>query len=100
MNRTLATLTLLAASSQALAIDCAEFSRMAEALMRSHQSGVPMTETIEVFDYIEDEAALKAIKTMIIMAYEKPRYSTEKMQQREIADFRDKFAAACYRRKQ
>lgn len=99
MNRTLIAIALIAASSTASAIDCAQVGTLAEAFMKSHQKGVPISSVIKTIGGVTDPTAKQALKDMIVNAYSKPRYSTEQMQRREIADFRDEYATGCYRGK-
>jgi hypothetical protein len=97
MKRTLLALALITTTSTATAIDCAQVGNLAQAFMQSHQDGVPMASIMETIAGVADPTAKQALKDMIIDAYSKPRYNTEQMKRREIADFRDEYAAGCYR---
>ena len=68
---------------------CELMSGLASSIMGAHQSGVPMSQAMQLAD--EDPLTEK----MIIAAYEKPRYSTERMKQQEIAEFRDTVYLLC-----
>ena len=99
MNRTLIALALITTTSTASALDCNQFATLAEHVMRSHQSGVPLTSVMSNFEEnVSSAAARKVLKKMAVLAYEQPRYSTDKFQRKAIAEFRDDFATACYAR--
>lgn len=81
------TLTLASASQAEEKDVCAVIGELAEKVMEAHQAGVPMSAVME------DSGDL--LKELAIEAYSKPRYSTPRMQQRIIAEFRDAVYLVC-----
>lgn len=67
---------------------CDGFSEHAELIMQARQLGISMAEAMGKTDS-------KVHEEMIIAAYEKPRYSTDRMQQKAIEDFRDHWYLRC-----
>lgn len=75
---------------------CDDFSTLAHNIMEARQSGVPMKATMGVAeDSGMSDSLKKLIRNMVISAYEKPRFSTEKMQAREISEFENEYYLAC-----
>lgn len=70
---------------------CDALSGLAGSIMEAHQTGVSMSAAMRAAD--SDPLTEK----MIIAAYEKPRYSTDKMKRQEIAEFRDTVYLMCSR---
>lgn len=72
-------------------VTCEDYGELAGLIMRSRQAGVPLAQMMAIVrdDPVMREAAL--------MAYETPRYNTDSIRQREIADFRDSWTVICYR---
>jgi len=70
---------------------CDALSELAGSIMDAHQLGVPMSKAMKAAD--SDPLTEK----MVIAAYEKPRYSTEKMKRQETAEFRDTVYLMCSR---
>ena len=70
---------------------CAQLAELAESIMRARQRGVPLARQME----IARENGIDARRSIIIMAYEEPHYSTPSIQERVIGDFRDEIHLAC-----
>lgn len=68
---------------------CNQWSELAETVMSSRQSGVAMSKMMGLTD------GDKTFETMIIEAYDKPRFNGDKFQQRAISDFRDEWYSIC-----
>lgn len=68
---------------------CNGIGALAASAMGAHQSGVPLSTAIKV-GALDDVS-----RRIVIEAYEHPRYSTESVRQRAIADFRDKQHLRC-----
>lgn len=73
---------------------CSSYSDLSEKIMTNRQSGVAMSKMMSTVDGQKD-AMSKVIEEIIIEAYEKPRYSTERMQKRTIEDFRNSIYLTC-----
>lgn len=72
---------------------CADWSSLAENIMRSRQAGVSMAEMMKL------TKGTKPAQRMVIAAYEERRYHTEEIQQRKVEDFRDEAYLACVKTK-
>jgi len=72
---------------------CEQIASVAESVMDAHQHGVSMA---AMMDIAKDNAL---IEKMTVEAYEGARYSTKEIQDREIADFRDKWYMWCFKDK-
>lgn len=70
---------------------CKTWSGMAETIMKARQVGAPMSELMDA----AEEANSEAMKKIVIMAYEKPRFSAEEVQKRSTDEFRDEIYLAC-----
>ena len=93
MIKTLLLTTALRASTTAVAEEkqasCEDIAAVAESIMKSRQAGVPATKMIE----LTKDTPL--FKTLTVMAYERPRYNTDEVQQRIIRDFTDDIYLEC-----
>lgn len=68
---------------------CESASRLAKTIMEGRLAGVSMSEMMS----IAKEGGLS--HTMIIEAYDSPRYQTPAMQRRAVEEFRDKWYLLC-----
>lgn len=66
---------------------CGAIGELAEGIMKAHQIGVPMSKIVE--------GGNELVEAMAIDAYSRPRYSTERMQNRAVAEFRDAVYLMC-----
>ena len=101
MKRTTLTIaaTLIAASyaPHSIAEDvCAPIEGSARVTMESRQAGVPLSTSIRIANDSAVRQSTKDLLTaMVREAYEQPRYSTERMQERAIRDFTDDWYMQC-----
>ncbi len=92
---TLAICLFLSAPSQAEKSwqeKCATVGIFAEIVMENRQAGVSMAKMMELTDA---DAVLS--HEIIINAYSSPRYSTERVQKREVENYRDRWYLDCVR---
>jgi hypothetical protein len=85
-------LTTVVSAEEDWRITCESLGKLATNVMTSHQSGTSMSELMKLAngnDFIEK---------IIISAYESPRYSSKKMQDRSTGQFRDKIYLECVHR--
>ncbi len=76
--------------------DCAVFAALAHNIMDGRQKGVSMKESMEISERSKLPDNLKAVvKSIVISAYERPRYSTEQMKAREVTEFENGYYLAC-----
>lgn len=68
---------------------CGVISEFAEVTMESRQSGTPMSKLMEAAN------GEKSMESIIIRAYEKPRFRTNEMKQQTIENYRDAIYLAC-----
>jgi len=71
-----------------IAEQCRRYEEFAETLMQGRQAGVPMSTALGTTDN-------ELLNHLVVSAYEKPRYGTENMQQREVEDFRNEVYLEC-----
>lgn len=76
---------------------CNSIESLARQVMRARQAGVPLSAVLSAGD--PDNPAKEMVRSMAMIAYGGPRYSTEEYKQREIDEFANKFAHMCYNRK-
>jgi hypothetical protein len=70
---------------------CATYAELAETIMRSHQSGVSLSQVFEVMGSDSDPL----VRELVIKAYDKPRYRTDQAKNRAISDYRDFVHVEC-----
>lgn len=92
-KRVMLLVTGLFVSSLATAADdwkkrCSSMGDLAEQIMGARQDGIAMSKMIET-------AQGQLTETMIMGAYERPRYNTEANRKREIGDYRDAWYLRC-----
>lgn len=68
---------------------CKAISGLAEQVMSSRQAGVDMSEMYEL------SKNSKLGQSIIMMAFEKPMYGTEKYKQREVSNFKNLWFKEC-----
>lgn len=73
---------------------CEPVSSLAETIMRNRQHGAPMVGMMKKLETV-DPNIRNVIKSLIITAYEKPRWNSDQMVLREVQDFRDQSYLAC-----
>lgn len=76
---------------------CAMIGELAEVTMRARQGGVPMSQLMGILgnsDAPQEVASL--VNSMVVMAYEQPRYRTAAVQADTVSDFRDRFEVMCF----
>ncbi|SDY98096.1 hypothetical protein [Nitrosomonas sp. Nm33] len=74
---------------------CEVASAYATAIMESRQAGVAMSRLMELTKEEGPKDDQSLIEMIIIDAYDRPRYSTEPMQQRAMEEFRDDTYLKC-----
>ena len=86
---TLAATLAATLATTAVAQDCQQIGELAESIMKARQSGVAMREQYELVD------GFALGEFLIQRAYEEPRFSTDRHQQRVTRDFGDTWFLAC-----
>lgn len=76
---------------------CSSVSSLSEKIMSNRQQGVAMSKMLEVGQGA-DPTLYDLAKSIVMAAYEKPRFHTKENIQRSIEDFRDEFFLACVKR--
>lgn len=90
----IATAMTLAASAAATADECREAGDAAAAVMVARQAGTAISALMPDMAARGDRYV-----EMLLMAYERPRYSSDEFQQREVEDYRSLWETGCYRAK-
>ena len=76
---------------------CKSHTEFAERVMTFRQEGVSIAEMIEL-SKDEGNDVREYVESLILTAYEQPRYSTERIKQETIENFRDEAYLACAKR--
>lgn len=69
---------------------CVVLSDLAEQIMENRQGGVPLSDMMRISGDNE------MIRTMVLEAYNQPRFNTSSYQLEAIQDFSDSIALICY----
>lgn len=77
---------------------CDQLGDLAKAIMSSRQSGVPMQEVMRIANKGKDDELARAVREMIVAAYEKPRFSSESNRDGAKVDFQNEVYLACIKR--
>lgn len=92
---TLIAAILVAGTAQA---NCSLLGDLAENVMKSRQANVPISKLMGATDElgVSNDKALELYKSLVLMAYGRPRYNTPEFRNQSVADFRNQFETACY----
>jgi hypothetical protein len=71
-----------------VAEQCRKYEGFAETLMQGRQAGIPMSTAM-------GSGENELLNHLVVSAYEKPRYGTDQMQQREVEDFKNEVYLQC-----
>lgn len=71
---------------------CKSLEKLAGSVMSARQRGMAMSKMLEIVNEGESNDLVNA---MVMDAWDKPRYSTEKHQQRAVSDYKDAAFGAC-----
>jgi hypothetical protein len=85
---TIAALTIACATASASTI-CQTVGKLAYTMMDARQAGLSLTELLAM------PSRTPLGRTILLDAYESPRFHTEEMQERAKVDFRNKWELAC-----
>jgi len=91
------TIAITLASTAALAEDnslCPKIGEVAETIMRGRQNGVAMSTMMNMAD---DNDVKGLVQSLIKMAFETPRYSSQEYRLEAEQDFRAKVEGICYK---
>lgn len=75
---------------------CPSVESLARTIMKGRQMGHPMSSLMEIANNNSEPAIAELMRKLIVLAYAKPRYSTEEFQEREIANFANDVSVKCY----
>ncbi|PWI54802.1 hypothetical protein B5K03_08765 [Rhizobium phaseoli] len=90
---------ILSANTTSAEDICKSVGEAARTVMTQRQRDVDMSAMMEVVDKQQEIDEFKnAFRQLIIAAYERPAFSTEDMQAKEIAEFVNVIQLACYKR--
>lgn len=82
------------ADAQLTTETCQTLSELAQTIMGARQTGVPLTNMISLVE--QNEEPFKSFyKTLVMEAYKKPRYHTERMQTSETTDYSNQVLLEC-----
>lgn len=77
---------------------CKVIDDLSRSIMTNRQVGIPMVESMQLANNIEDEQMRGLVQAVVNDAYAEPRFNTEKNQEKAITDFRNKMYHACINR--
>jgi hypothetical protein len=79
--------------AQRKATRCTHYGSIAKSIMSMRQMGVPMSSLMTS----PAAADSKPIQAIIMLAYDTPRYQSERIKEETIQDFRNKIEAECFK---
>jgi hypothetical protein len=84
-------------TNAALANDgtCDRMSNLSKQIMTNRQNGVSLNEMMSTLNSVNNSALKTVTKTMVLDAYEHPRYNTATVKQRTIDEFANKYMLMC-----
>jgi len=74
---------------------CESVEKIARGIMTKRQNGESMSAIMRTADSVESEVLQNLSRSMIIDAYETPRFHTKEYKNNVIGDFADKYYLAC-----
>ena len=74
---------------------CGMIEGYARRVARSHQIGVPYSESLAILDNIKDEDYYSTFKTALDEAHKQRKYFSKDLQQQAITEYGDKWFKAC-----
>ncbi|MCP3909128.1 MAG: hypothetical protein GY712_14060 [Oceanicoccus sp.] len=91
MKKTILALTLIASMPATAQVSefCKSIADMAETIMEKRQDGVKM---IDMLNLVKDN---KLIETIVLDAYDFPKFSINENKQEMVSDFSDRWLMAC-----
>ena len=81
--------SFIAQAEESKGMSCKDISEFAGSVMQIRQQGTPMS------DLYERANGSKVIESLIILAYEVPKFSTAEYKQREVNKFKNEFFLTC-----
>lgn len=94
-NSTTSTPSSTPGQEESLENTCHLIAGLSSEIMRARQSGVPMTDAMNVVNDIEIEQVKKLTRSIVIQAYKENIWSTEKYKQRAINEFSNSLYLEC-----
>lgn len=90
---------MLSGAAKAEEDSCAPVAMLAESVMSGRQHGVAMRDMVDLINKGDGGSSFKeAAKSMIILAYETPIFSSEEYQKKSISEFQNQFYLACMKK--
>ena len=71
---------------------CKAIEKLAESVMSARQRGMAMSKMLEI---VNEGGSDDLVNAMVMSAWDKPRYSGERYQQRAVSDYKDAAFGAC-----
>ena len=76
---------------------CKSLGDTARAVMQSRQVGVPLSTTLGNIPADAPPTVRQLLQTIVMQAYEEPRYQSAEMQVRATQDFRNRLEGTCFK---
>lgn len=81
--------SFIAQAEESKGMSCKEISEFAGSIMQARQQGTPMSDLYDIAN------GSKVIESLIILAYEVPKFNTAEYKQREVSKFKNELFLAC-----
>ena len=91
MKKTILALTLIASMPATAQVSefCKSIAEISETIMQKRQEGVKMIDMLELVK------GNKAVETIVLDAYEVPKFSVDKNKRSTVSNFSDRWLMAC-----
>lgn len=73
---------------------CESLAELAKSVMTERQSGTPM---VDIMKRVSNDSTAEIARGLIMMAYDRPAFSTEDYKQKEVVRFQDSVYLKCLR---
>ena len=78
-------------------VTCADMGNLAESIMVARQNGIPISQLVVIIDAAEDSpGANRLYRSIVLEAYERPRFMSASSRTRSIEDFRNDIETFCF----
>lgn len=92
---------LIGFAGSAIAADssCDAYSETARSIMDGRQNGVTIKQSMAIANAAPNSELKEFVRSIVILAYEQPAYSTEPTKRKAIDEFGNKFSLECEKAK-
>jgi len=87
-------LGIVSITANAKGVNCDIVGTLSKHIMEARQRNVPMQKAMSIID-TKSEALNTFVKTLVIKAYNEPRYNNNEYRQNAVTDFQNEIYSAC-----